>query len=235
MNLLGHTYVALAGGRDDPEYLLGAVLPDLAPMAGVRLRARSDLPGAVGEGVRCHLRSDRAFHAHARFRAGAAALRRAVAAAGVASGPSRAVGHAGWELLLDGTLVGTEVEWAFHGAVGAAGEQVADALAPGDRARWAAFLARARRGGRLRYDEPRWVADRLHAMLARRPRLRLPDHHVATVADALAAHADGVIAAAPAVLGDTLLAAEAPTAPGDTPLAPESPRRPPAGPGPGLA
>ena len=142
MNVLGHIHVALAGGRDDPEYLLGAVLPDLAPMAGVRLRARSGLPGAVGEGVRCHLRADRAFHAHAGFRDGAAALRRAVAAAGVASGPSRAVGHAGWELLLDGTLVGTEVERAFHGAVRMAGE-VADALAPADRARWAAFLARA--------------------------------------------------------------------------------------------
>jgi hypothetical protein len=221
VNLLGHTYVALAGGRDDPQYLLGAVLPDLAPMAGVRVRSRSDLPGAVGAGVRCHLRADRAFHAHGGFREGAAALRRAVAAAGVASGPSRAVGHAGWELLLDGTLVGTEVEHAFHVAVRVAGDQVAGVLAPEDRARWAAFLARARRGGRLRYDEPRWVADRLHAMLARRPRLRLPDHQVATVADALAAHAAAVVAAAPAVLGDTALAA----APGGSP----------AGPSPGLA
>jgi hypothetical protein len=234
MNVLGHIHVALAGGRDDPEYLLGAVLPDLAPMAGVRLRARSGLPGAVGEGVRCHLRADRAFHAHAGFRDGAAALRRAVAAAGVASGPSRAVGHAGWELLLDGTLVGTEVERAFHGAVRMAGE-VADALAPADRARWAAFLARARRGGRLRYDEPRWVADRLHAMLARRPRLRLPEHQVATVADALAAQAAGVVAAAPAVLGDTALAAAPPAVPAVTPLAAGSPPRPPAGPGPRLA
>lgn len=235
MNVLGHIHVALAGGRDDPEYLLGAVLPDLAPMAGVRLRARSGLPGSVGEGVRCHLRADRAFHAHAGFRDGAAALRRAVAAAGVASGPSRAVGHAGWELLLDGTLVGTEVERAFHGAVLMAGEQAGGALAPGDRARWAAFLARARGGGRLRYDEPRWVADRLHAMLARRPRLRLPEHQVAAVADALAAAAAGVVAAAPAVLGDTALAAAPPVVPAGTPLAAGSPPRPPAGRGPGLA
>jgi hypothetical protein len=207
VNLLGHTYVALAHGRDDPEYLLGAVLPDLAPIAGVRVRGRSGLPGAVGDGVRCHLRADRAFHAHGGFREGAAALRRAVAAAGVASGASRAVGHAGWELLLDGTLVGTEVEEAFHAGVRDAGEQVAGALGPDDRARWAAFLARARGGGRLRYDEPRWVAERLHAMLARRPRLRLPDDQVATVAGALAAHAGAVVAAAPAVLRDTALAA----------------------------
>jgi hypothetical protein len=207
VNLLGHTYVALAHGRDDPEYLLGAVLPDLAPMAGVRVRGRSDLPGAVGEGVRCHLRADRAFHAHGRFREGAAALRRAVAAAGVASGPSRAVGHAGWELLLDGTLVGTDVEEAFRAGVRDAGERVAVALAPDDRARWTAFLARARGGGRLRYDEPRWVAERLYAMLAPRPRLRLPDDQVATVAGALAAQAGAVVAAAPAVLRDTALAA----------------------------
>jgi hypothetical protein len=84
---------------------------------------------------------------------------------------------------------------------------VAGALGPDDRVRWAAFLARARGGGRLRYDEPRWVAERLHAMLARRPRLRLPDDQVATVAGALAAHAGAVVAAAPAVLRDTALAA----------------------------
>ena len=201
MNILGHTHVALAGGHDDPAYLLGAALPDLASMAGVRL-ARAGLDGALAAGVRCHLAADAAFHAHAAFRAGSGALRRAVADRGVGSGPARAVGHAGWELLLDGTLVGTEAETAFRRGL-AAGEQVLPALGPEDRRRWTGFLARVRTASALRYDEPQWVAERLHGMLARRPLLRLPDHQVATVADALAAASQAVAEAGPTVLEDT--------------------------------
>jgi hypothetical protein len=201
MNFLGHTWVALAAGMHDPEYLLGAALPDLAPMAGVRL-ARAGLDGPLGAGVRCHVRADEAFHAHAAFRAGSGALRRSLAQREVASGPARAVGHAGWELLLDGTLVGTEAEAAFHRAM-AVGERAGAALAPADRPRWAGFLARARGAGPLRYDDPRWVAVRLHAMLDRRPRLRLPDHHVDVVAEVLDAHAAGVREVAGGVLADT--------------------------------
>ncbi len=202
MNFLGHTHVALAGGRDDPEYLLGAALPDLAPMAGVRV-ARADLDGALGEGVHCHLQADAAFHAHAEFRAGSGALRRDLAERGIGSGPARAVGHAGWELLLDGTLVGSPAEDAFRRAI-AVGDRAAAAMAPQDRPRWASFLARARTAAGLHYDDPRWVADRLHGMLTRRPRLRLPAAQVATVAEVLAGHVDAVRAVAEAVLSDTV-------------------------------
>jgi hypothetical protein len=201
VNFLGHTQVALDGGHDDPGYLLGAALPDLAPMAGVRL-VRAGLEGVLGAGVRCHLAADEAFHAHPRFRAGSGALRRALAERGVGSGPARAVGHAGWELLLDGTLVGTGAEEAFHRAI-AVGERASAALAPDDRLRWAAFLARARTSAGLHYDDPRWVAERLHGMLARRPRLRLPDDQVAVVAEVLATQVEGIVAVAPAVLADT--------------------------------
>lgn len=201
MNFLGHVHVALATGHDDPAHLLGAALPDLAPMAGVRL-ARAGMDGALAAGVRCHIDADAAFHAHAAFRSGSGALRRTVAARGVGSGPSRAVGHAGWELLLDGTLVGTDVEAAFRGALDA-GEQVEPLLAPEDRPRWARFLARVRTSPGLRYDDPQWVAARLHGMLAHRPRLRLPDHQVAVVAAALEAARGGVTDVAAAVLDDT--------------------------------
>jgi hypothetical protein len=201
MNFLGHTHVALAGGDDDPGFVLGAVLPDLAPMAGIRLSARG-LDGPLGDGVRCHLRADAAFHADPRFVDGSRALRRALAARGVESGPARAVGHAGWELLLDGTLVATEAEDAFRGAL-AEGERALPALADGDRERWAAFLDRRRRSSGLHYDDPSWVADRLYAMLARRPRLTLPAEQVAVVADVLAAQAPAVGSVAAAVLDDT--------------------------------
>jgi hypothetical protein len=207
VNFLGHTHVALAAGSDDPAYLLGAALPDLAPMAGVRL-ARGGLDGALAAGVRCHLAADAAFHAHAVFRAGSGALRRTLTDRGVASGPARAVGHAGWELLLDGTLVGTAVEDAFRRSL-AVGEEVLPVLAPDDRPRWTRFLARVRASSGLRYDEPRWVAERLHGMLAHRPRLRLPDRQVTTVAEALAAAAGPVAAVATAVLDDTAVGAGA--------------------------
>lgn len=212
MNFLGHTHVALAGGEDDPAFVLGAVLPDLTPMAGIRLVPRR-IEGTLGAGVRCHLRADAAFHADARFRAGSRALRVALAERGVESGPARAVGHAGWELLLDGTLVGGDAEDAFHRAL-AAGDRVGAALDPADRARWDAFLARGRGAGPLRYDDPAWVADRLHAMLGRRPRLALPAADVATVADVLAAHVPAVAAVAGAVVAATAAAAAADVAGG---------------------
>ena len=105
-----------------------------------------------------------------------------------------------------GTLVGTGVEAAFRGAL-AAGEEVSSLLTPDDRPRWARFLVRVRAGPGLRYDDPGWVAARLHGMLAHRPRLRLPDHQVVDVADALAAARGGVVAAAASVLDDTAGAA----------------------------
>jgi len=204
VNFLGHAHVALATGPD-VDFVLGAVLPDLAPMAGIRLR-RAGIGGRLGEGIACHLRADAAFHALPEFRRGSGDLRRDLTAHGLGSGPARAVGHAGWELLLDGTLVGGEAEDAFHRAM-AAGDRAAAALDPADRARWAAFLARGRGSGRLRYDDPRWVADRLHAMLGRRPRLALDVREVPTVAGVLADHAPAVAAAAPSVLADTARAA----------------------------
>jgi hypothetical protein len=201
VNILGHTYVALAVGNASPEHLLGAVLPDLAPMARVRVR-RSDLGGDLAEGVRCHHLTDAAFHAHVDFRAGSKALRLGLAGRDVGQGPARAIGHAGWELLLDGILVGSAVEQAFHRAM-EVGEGALGAMSPEDASRWTAFLDRARRSPRLAYDDPAWVADRLHMMLARRPRLRLPHAQVGTVAEELARHAPSVAASGPMVLCDT--------------------------------
>lgn len=207
MNILGHTHVALASGRDDPGYLLGAVLPDLAPMAGVKVD-RAALPGPIAEGVRCHVRTDAEFHGHPAFVAGARAVRRALDARGVASGPARAVGHAGWELLLDGTLVGSPTETAFRRAMTAAGD-ARGAMSGADAGRWAAFVERGRSAPALGFDDPRWVADRLYGMLARRPRLRLPERHVPAVADALAGQVERVRAVAAEVLADTARAAHA--------------------------
>src|ERR671919_2501429 len=134
MNVLGHTFVALAVGDDDPAYVLGAVLPDLAPMLNVRID-RSRLDGRVGEGVRCHIEAYAVFHGLAEFRSGAAALRRDLAGRGLDRGPVRALGHAGWELLLDGALVGSAAETAYWRALRAGASVLYPLAPPGPRRR----------------------------------------------------------------------------------------------------
>ena len=203
VNYLGHVAVGLATGRRDDLFLLGTALPDLASMVGVRI-ARERLGGALGEGVDCHLAADRAFHDHPAFRDGSAALRRDLAAAGFPTGPRRAVGHAGWELLLDGTLVGTEVEAAYRRGL-AEGASVTGAVAAADVGRWDRLLGQGPPPA-LRYDDPGWVADRLVAMLGRRPRLAIADGRRPVLVELLAAHVDRVRDVAPAVLGDVAAA-----------------------------
>jgi hypothetical protein len=198
MNFLGHAAVALAWGGDDPAFVLGAVLPDLASMVGVRVD-RSRLGGPVGDGLRCHIDADATFHDHPEFRAGSAALRRDLAERGLDRGPVRAIGHAGWELLLDGTLVGSSAEAAYWRALDV-GELALDAIPEPSHGRWLRFLSYRRRLGTLRYDDPPWVAERLHDLLARRPRLRFSREELPAVAQVLGAHAGAVAAVAPGVL-----------------------------------
>jgi hypothetical protein len=198
MNVLGHASVALAWGGDDPAFVLGAVLPDLASMVHVRID-RSLLEGPVGDGMRCHIDADAIFHDHPDFRAGSAALRRDLASQGLDRGPVRAIGHAGWELLLDGTLVGSPAEAAYRRALDV-GELALHAIAEPDRGRWLGFLGYRRRRPRLRYDDPTWVAERLHDLLARRPRLRFSREELPAVANVLGAHAGEVAAVGPEVL-----------------------------------
>jgi hypothetical protein len=198
MNVLGHASVALAWGGDDPAFVLGAVLPDLASMVHVRID-RSLLDGRIGDGMSCHIGADAIFHDHPDFRGGSAALRRDLASEGLDRGPVRAIGHAGWELLLDGTLLGSRAEAAYWRALDV-GELAMDAIAEPDRPRWLGFLSYRRRRPLLRYDDPPWVAERLHDLLARRPRLRFSRGELPAVADVLGAHAGAVAAVGPGVL-----------------------------------
>ena len=203
VNYLGHVAVALATGRDDPAFVLGAALPDLASMVGVRFD-RVLLPDAVAAGVSCHLAADESFHAHAAFRDGSAALRRDLHGIGLATGPTRAIGHAGWELLLDGTFVGGPAEAAHRSGLRTAAV-VLPALAPAQRARWRAVIAQGI-PGRLRYDEPSWVADRLFTMLARRPRLAFDEGLKPAVVEVLCDHQERVAEVAAEVVEDLVRA-----------------------------
>jgi hypothetical protein len=200
VNFLGHTHVALALGHEDPAFLLGVALPDLASMARVGLD-RSELDGLLAKGVRCHITTDAVFHSDPAFRRGATAIRTELADRGLSRGAARAAGHVGWELLLDGTLVGSSTERTFWDAMGA-GDAAVPAIAPPHRERWLRFLARwhVRPTPTLRYDEPDWVAERIHQMLAIRPRLRFPAGQRALVAQTLRHHAPMVTEVAEEVL-----------------------------------
>lgn len=209
MNVLGHAYVAERTRPGDRAYILGAVLPDLASIAGVRLVTGTPRPRvspAIADGVACHHAADATFHSLALFRTGTAAMRLELLDARLPTGAARAVAHVGYELVLDGTLVGTATEDAYRRAVADA-DMTTAAIAPGHRARWAGFVERINAHGRvaIRYDDVDWVAHRLVAILANRPRLRLDVAHVPAVARVLDRHVDAIRGHAPDVLTRTFV------------------------------
>lgn len=200
MNFLAHVQVALAV---EPHELvaLGAVLPDVESLMGQRLEAARSRP-EVARGIQLHHLADAAFHDDGRFKAGWVALSRDLQGRGVGRGASRAVGHAGWELLLDGTLVDEPgVTDAFDAAVAALGELAGD---DGPSASRLVELARRHAAAPIwqAYGDPGLVADRLHRQLAHRPRLAFPAVELPLVAAGLAAAHGSVRSTGPGLLAD---------------------------------
>lgn len=226
MNFLGHIAVT-TDAFDDIEAVesveavevvkrgraLGAALPDLAAMAGVRF-VRSELPEAVGRGVGDHHRADRAFHAHPAFRQGATGLRQGLLAQGLETGPSRAVAHAGWELLLDGCLTNDPVFVAWAVQVLAGAGALADHFdEPSARGRWERLCRHlADDVWWLGYRDPAFVAQRLYRRLAGRRRLQFGPEWTPTVAQGLAEAQPGVRASYEAVVTATVAALGPPPA-----------------------
>ena len=204
MNFVAHVALAADRAPSEPEFALGAALPDFAAMAGVRLGGAA---GTVAAGVAHHRACDDVFHAHAWFTSRCYALRDALFTAGVPRGPARACAHAGVELLLDGALmtdarVRLQVADVFARASSAPSEVVAIAPAS-DRDRWRAALVRiATTLEPARYVDPRFTAERLHRMTARRPRLALSREHVDAVTVQLAALRSDVTSSAREIVHD---------------------------------
>lgn len=198
MNFLGHTAVALR--RDgDPSFVLGAVLPDLLPMAGVRLE-RSSVPDAVAAGWAEHHRADAAFHSHPAFAAGVMAVRTDLRATALATGPRRAAAHVGWELLLDDAVASdAAVVAAFLAALARGRTITADG-------RWQALLDRFTVIGPGGAADDAVVARRVQRACSRRPRLAFGDDHLAGLAAVLAGHRPAVTATAPTILDDVTAA-----------------------------
>src|SRR5487761_1523073 len=152
MNFVAHSHVALHCAPEAWDQAFGSILPDLASMAGTRV-AGSALSPSVSDGVVLHHRSDSVFHGLEEFRSGAARIRQGLLDGGLATGAARAVGHAGYELLLDGCLLrrpGVREEFA------AVLERAPDvALMPADPARWRELFAALRaRSWWLGYSDP---------------------------------------------------------------------------------
>ncbi|MCU1354224.1 MAG: hypothetical protein JWM05_3433 [Acidimicrobiales bacterium] len=194
MNFLAHAEVARR--RDaEPAFVLGAVLPDLLPMAGVHL-TRDDVEPRVAAGWSEHHRADAAFHASPTFAAGVAALRTDLRATRLDTGPRRAAAHVGWELLLDDAIGGDPVTVA---AFRAALDRARDIT---DQPRWHDLLDRFATIRPVTTTGALVVAQRVQRACSRRPRLAFDDSHLGDLADALAAHRSAVLAAAPGLLDE---------------------------------
>ena len=186
MNFLAHIHLARTLEQGDPEVPLGAALPDLAAMSGLTFDRDLLSPG-LRRGVALHHRPDRTFHANTHFRVGSAERRRRLRAQGMATGPNRAVGHAGWELLLDGCLV--ERPQTADGILEALSVRVDLAPAVGDPSevrRWTALIeSLVTERWWMGYRSPLFVAQRLYGRLRHRPRLAFDAERVPDVARSL--------------------------------------------------
>lgn len=193
VNFFGHAWLA-AGRNADPRFVLGAMLPDLAPMAGLRLRGAND--AALSAGIAHHLAVDAVFHALPAFQMLTADAARALRRAGLRRGPARGAAHIGIELLLDGWLArrcgvpdAYRTALAYAPQFGAllrfapgrpcAQTTIATAHRNPSNAAGVAWtfpeLCRKLAASPLpeAYAEPNYTAARVAAALARRPRLAL--------------------------------------------------------------
>jgi hypothetical protein len=173
MNFFGHAVVARRVS-EDPGFVLGAMLPDFAAMAGAKIR-RIDDP-EIAAGVENHHQTDRAFHDAPTFRRLCAAGGEALRARGLRHASSLAVAHVGIEILLDGALtddVGACRAYLLAVEAGArdARGRAITWWAPEHGVRWDALRGRLLARGVPSDLDPSLVCERLAIALARRPRL----------------------------------------------------------------
>jgi hypothetical protein len=202
VNFFGHGWLA-ARTRRDAAFVFGAMLPDLAAMAGLRVIEVAHASADAGR--RFHFATDAAFHRAEGFQRLCIASTHALRDAGVRRGPARAIGHVGVELLLDGWIAAAEGVPALYGEALALGPALAPVISFRASASAAPLVELCARiaGAKLTPDawcEPERLAARLARILARRPLLALEARELPAVrAWAAPAHA-AVAAAAPALL-----------------------------------
>jgi hypothetical protein len=183
VNFFGHATLALeqeARGADDARYVLGAMLPDFASMARIRIAGVDDPD--IEAGVAFHHQTDDAFHGAPTFIALMNDAQDELEDAGLAHGSAMAVAHVGVELLLDGELVARGgVPACYHDALATAKAPIRWRQSDGT-ARWEYLRGRLRDAPLPHgYQDPEFVAERLVRILAGRPRLALERSGIDTV------------------------------------------------------
>jgi hypothetical protein len=184
LNFYSHAVVA-AWHSQNPSFVLGAMLPDLLGMTGLRLREVYD--PELARGVALHHATDGAFHVAPVFTSLCGDAIARLTRAGVERGTARAVGHVGVELLLDGALsddsdARTLYTAALELAVGGGLNDRVALAQPSDIPCLTSGLRRLSRAPIPEaYRDPAVVADRLRAILAPRPRLAMREQDLEPV------------------------------------------------------
>lgn len=204
MNFVGHIATGLRAGGDgdDPAFLVGTALPDFASMSRTRLGSAE---GRLGGGIALHHATDHAFHAEEWFLDLERALRERFRDDGLPDGTARACAHVGPELLLDGALLGdpsiASGVTTVYERIAAPSNEVVDLVPSPERERWRAHLVGvATRLDPFTYSNPAIVAERLHAITSRRPRLAFDHTLVGAVSIRMTAVQPHIISSAPDVL-----------------------------------
>lgn len=204
MNFVGHAHFARRI-QTLPRFVLGAMLPDLASMAGAKLREQDEL--TIAAGVRDHHLVDDVFHAAPTFCRLQAEAAEELSARGVGWGGARAVAHVAPELFLDGLLLEEDDTLElYREAVTEAGR--AETLAAirfhaEGHARFASVHQRLTSYGPPHgYRDPKFVGDILFRILRERPRLALTASDAVVLEDLLPRLQRRVIEAAPALLAE---------------------------------
>ncbi len=177
--------------------LFGAALPDFAAIGRFRL-ARRPVDRWLALGVEAHHRTDDAFHHHPWFIDHSSRLRAGIERLGIGRGPARAIGHVGIELLLDGELIERRpaLQHTTDSVLSLADNRnlgIHEIVPSDQQARWRDHLARIA-DWRVAHDHhhPAVVAERLHRILRRRPRLSFERAQVPAVAEALTGQLDAM-------------------------------------------
>ena len=203
MNFFGHGCLA-AETRPDAAFVVGAMLPDLAAMAGLRVTGVAH--AAADDGRRFHYATDAAFHRAAGFGELSARAAQELLDAGVRRGPARAIAHVGVELLLDGWLAEVHGVPAAYDAALALGPRLAGAIAF-HAAGAAGLLEVCERvasapHAHAAWCEPARLGSRLARILGPRPLLALERSELPAVTAWAAAARGEVARAAPALLAE---------------------------------
>jgi len=187
VNFFGHAAVA-SWSSPASGVALGAMLPDFATMAGIRLAGTADAD--VTAGIALHHATDAAFHTLPLVVELMRELDTLLERAGCARGPRRAVSHIGIELLLDGVLVDDPTyRDAYTRGLHHDDPTLAFRADPDDSpTRFVRLLARLRSYG-VPDDlkSPLAITHRLSRMLAHRPLLAPSPADLDTMTPALAA------------------------------------------------